>query len=110
MPVTPTTLRTGLVAGATGLIADVNAAWAAINNMTTDWSTLVTLTAGKIAYSMLPSGSVLAVVKSGASWTNRPTARTDITVMWIGPGTPPAIITSGVAGRYNGDVLVVTDA
>lgn len=59
---------------------------------------------GIISKDDLPAGSVLYVNKSGSAWPVRPTTRTDIRVIWIGADPDPAIVTSGTAGAYNGDL------
>jgi len=38
----------------------------------------------------LPAGSTHAVIWNGTAWPSRPTARTDITVMWIGGTVAPS--------------------
>jgi hypothetical protein len=58
------------------------------------WAT-IDLGDGSIDYADLPAGSVIYVHKSGASWPVRPTARTDIKVIWQGATPAPAIGGSG---------------
>jgi hypothetical protein len=52
----------------------------------------------------IPAGSVIAVIKSGI-WPNRPTPRSDVTVMWIGADPSPVI---GGVGMVNGVDLRIT--
>lgn len=49
----------------------------------------------------MPAGSTLVVRKNGSTWPARPTSRTDIVVMWVGPGSDPTIVTSGNGGALN---------
>lgn len=59
----------------------------------------------------LPSGTNLVVQKSGGTWPNRPTTRTDISVTWVGPTPDPSIVTSPtLTGMYEGDIRIVTSA
>jgi hypothetical protein len=46
----------------------------------------------------LPSGTTISAYYSGTAWPARPTARTDVTVLWIGGSstTPP---TAGLSGK-----------
>lgn len=59
---------------------------------------------GIISKDDLPAGSILYVVKVGTSWPARPTARTDIRVIWIGADPDPTIVSSGTGGALNGDL------
>lgn len=60
-------------------------------------------------YANIPAGSVIAVVKSGGVWPNRPTTRTDVVCQWIGQDPSPSVVTSpAVNGMYNGDMRVIT--
>lgn len=64
---------------------------------------------GLIPIARLPAGSLVQVTKSGGVWPNRPTTRTDITVIFIGADPSPSVVTSpSVAGMYNGDVRWIT--
>lgn len=53
------------------------------------------------------TGTVAYVVFSGV-WPDRPTAREDIMVIWVGPDPSPAIVTPpSLAGMYTGDARFV---
>lgn len=58
---------------------------------------------GFLALALLPDGVPLVVdkVKEGGSWPNRPTARTDVPVIWIGDTDP-----GGSPKAINGDVWI----
>lgn len=62
---------------------------------TTDASALTT---GTLNAARLPAGSIFVVdkVKNGGSWPGaRPTARTDVTVIWVGDTDPGALSING---------------
>lgn len=52
-----------------------------------------------VSYDMLPAGVTITVLKSGSTWPNRPTSRTDIIVAWKGADPSPAV---GGNGMVNG--------
>jgi hypothetical protein len=56
----------------------------------------------------LPTGSVFAASKISGAWQARPTSRTDVTVLWIGPDPSPVVVTSGTGGMYETDIRIVT--
>ena len=60
-------------------------------------------------YANLAPGSTITVTKSGGIWPSRPTARTDVVVIWKGPDPSPAIVSSGTGGMLdNVDMRFVT--
>ena len=60
--------------------------------------------------SALDTLSVMHVRKSG-TWPVRPTASAGVMVVWVGPGSPPPVVSSGVDGmRDNLDVCITTGA
>lgn len=64
---------------------------------------------GTLSIARSPAGIVGFVVKSGSSWGARPTSRTDILVIWVGPDPSPPIVSSGTGGMIdNLDVRMVT--
>lgn len=71
---------------------------------------------GPVDVADLPAGSTITVHKTGGAWPGgdadtgvRPTARTDITVMWKGPDPSPAIVASGTAGMLDDvDIRLIT--
>ena len=57
-----------------------------------------------VAIADQPSGYVTAVAKVGSAWPNRPTTRTDVVVLWIGPDPAPDPVSSpAVNGMYSVD-------
>lgn len=64
-----------------------------------------------VAIADLPGGSVLSVVQnSDGTWPNRPSSRTDLTVMWLrtvaGSSDPAAVTSPALGGAYNNDVVI----
>lgn len=57
----------------------------------------------------LPGGFVQVARKTGGVWPARPTARSDVTVFWLGALPAPSIAGSGTGGARDGiDVHLVT--
>ena len=58
----------------------------------------------------IAAGTVLGVNKAqnGGTWPDRPTSRTDVTVMWVGAEPSPPSVTSGTGGMYDHDLRFVT--
>lgn len=60
----------------------------------------------------LPAGSTMSVPQNspGGTWPNRPTSRTDITVIWVrtvsGSSDPAAATSPSLTGAYSGDVVI----
>lgn len=51
--------------------------------------------------------AVFRVRYADGAWPDRPTARPDVMVLWIGPDIPPGIVEPpSVAGMYEGDARV----
>lgn len=68
-------------------IADVNGLTAAL--------------ATKADASSILAGTTLTVQKNGTVWPARPTARTDVTVIWKGAEPSPPIVASGTGGMLD---------
>lgn len=49
-----------------------------------------------IGYALLPAGVSLTVLKTGSTWPNRPTSRTDLPVIWKGADPSPAVGGTGM--------------
>ncbi len=55
------------------------------------------------------AAGVVASVQFDGSWPERPTVRTNIRVMWIGPDPSPDIVEPpSLAGMYEGDIRIET--
>lgn len=62
-----------------------------------------------LSNAQLPANSLIQVVKSGGVWPARPTTRTDINCIFIGPDPSPSVVTSpSTGGMYNGDTRWIT--
>lgn len=73
------------------------------------WTSLPYSGATDVNIDMLPSGSVLSVIKSGDTWPSRPTSRADVTVIWYGDNPGPPAVTSGSGGLLTGtDIRIAT--
>jgi hypothetical protein len=72
-----------------------------IGDGVTAWVNLPYAGITAVTIDMLPSGSTLTVIKSGSTWPQRPTTRTDIVVAWKGADPSPAVVNSGTAGMLN---------
>ena len=73
------------------------------------WKNATAATGASPSYANLPAGTTLTVIKSGATWPTRPTARADIVVQWKGADPSPTIISSGIGGMLdNVDMRFVT--
>jgi hypothetical protein len=67
-----------------------------------------TLKSNTVGAAQLQTGFLMTTT-TNAGVTTRPTSRTDITVLFVGPGADPAIvIPPAVNGMYNGDIRIVT--
>jgi len=53
------------------------------------------------------SPRVLSAVKASGTWPARPTSNPSTVVMWIGADPDPAVVTTGTAGMYAGDIRIV---
>lgn len=68
------------------------------------------LVSGKVPVAQAVASSVMTAATSNGTAT-RPTTRTDITVIFIGPGSSPATVVAGQTnGMYVGDIHMVTVA
>lgn len=62
---------------------------------------------GGASIETVAGGSVFGVEFDGV-WPERPTARTDVRVLWIGPDPSPDVVEPpSVAGMYSGDARFV---
>lgn len=60
-------------------------------------------------YANAVAGQIFLIRKSGGTWPNRPSTRTDIFFEWEGPAPMPSLVTApAVNGAYNGDRLTTT--
>ena len=65
---------------------------------------------GEVDYADLPAGTVLSAAAPDGGPFVRPTSRTDLPVMWVGPGAVPTVIPPAVNGGYNGIDLGLSPA
>lgn len=77
------------------------------NSGTAKWTNQA-VSASAPTYENLPAGTTVTIVKAG-TWPARPTARTDIIVIWKGADPSPPIVSSGTGGMLDGvDMRFVT--
>lgn len=58
----------------------------------------------------ITSGAVFRVHYDLSGWPDRPTTRTDVMILWVGPDpSPPIVVPPSVAGMYDGDARFVNN-